>query len=280
MSDDLHPPISAVRDVVTRALAEDVLPLGDVTASLVPLGVHARALFTARAGGVLAGRLCAVEALAQVDPTLDGTWWFDDGDPIDAGDVIGLVEGTLRSILTAERTALNLLCHLSGVATLTRRFAEMAAPARIRDTRKTTPGLRALEKAAVRAGGGVNHRANLSDGILVKDNHLGGVSVVDAVRRAGERWPGRLVQVECDSIDQVRTALDAGAGMVLLDNMTPDEVAECVRFVGGRVPVEVSGGVTLDTVAAYAAAGADLVSVGALTHSAPVLDIGLDLEKP
>jgi len=278
MRDDVHPPSSAVREVVARALAEDVLPLGDLTASLVPLDVHARAAFIARAAGVVAGRLCAVEAFTQVDDTVVLAWSSDDGDAVEPGDVIGVVTGPLRSILTAERTALNLLGHLSGIATATRRYAELANPARIRDTRKTTPGLRALEKAAVRAGGGVNHRANLSDGILVKDNHLGGLTVAEAVRKADERWPGRVVEVECDSAEQLQQALDAGAGMVLLDNMTPDEVAECVRLVDGRIPVEVSGGVTLDNVASYGATGADFIAVGAITHSAPVLDIGLDLE--
>lgn len=279
MRDDVHPPSSAVREVVARALAEDVLPLGDLTASLVPIDVHARAAFIARAAGVVAGRLCAVEAFTQVDDTVVLAWSSDDGDAVEPGDVIGIVTGPLRSILTAERTALNLLGHLSGIATATRRYAELAAPARIRDTRKTTPGLRALEKAAVRAGGGVNHRANLSDGILVKDNHLGGLPITESVRKAGERWPGRVVEVECDSVEQLQEALDAGAGMVLLDNMTPEEVAECVRIVGGRVPVEVSGGVTLDNVASYGATGADFIAVGAITHSAPVLDIGLDLES-
>ncbi|HVF75368.1 MAG TPA: carboxylating nicotinate-nucleotide diphosphorylase [Acidimicrobiales bacterium] len=278
MRDDVHPPSSAVREVVARALAEDVLPLGDLTASLVPIDVHARAAFIARAAGVVAGRLCAIEAFTQVDDTVVLAWSFDDGDSVEPGDVLGVVTGPLRSVLTAERTALNLLSHLSGVATATRRYAELAAPARIRDTRKTTPGLRALEKAAVRAGGGVNHRANLSDGILVKDNHLGGLTIAEAVRKADERWPGRVVEVECDSIEQVQQALDAGAGMVLLDNMTPDEVADCVRLVGGSVPVEVSGGVTLDNVASYAPTGADFIAVGAITHSATVLDIGLDLE--
>jgi nicotinate-nucleotide pyrophosphorylase (carboxylating) len=278
MRDDVHPPGSAVREVVARALAEDVLPLGDLTASLVPVDVHARAAFVARAAGVVAGRLCAMEALTQVDDTVVLAWSSDDGDAVEPGDVIGVVTGPLRSILTAERTALNLLGHLSGIATATRRYAELAAPARIRDTRKTTPGLRALEKAAVRAGGGLNHRANLSDGVLVKDNHLGGLSIAEAVRKAGERWPGRVVEVECDSADQLHEALAAGAGMVLLDNMTPDEVATCVGLVAGRVPVEVSGGVTLDNVASYGATGADFIAVGAITHSAPVLDIGLDLD--
>jgi nicotinate-nucleotide pyrophosphorylase (carboxylating) len=275
---DLHPPLAAVREVVARALAEDLLPLGDLTASLVPPTITARAAFVARAPGVLAGRLAAAEALHQVDPSLHVQWALDDGDQILAGATIAEVGGTLRSILTAERTALNLLCHLSGIATLTRQYAEGVAPARLRDTRKTTPGLRALEKAAVRAGGGLNHRANLSDGILVKDNHLGGLSIAEAVARATERWPGRVVEVECDTVEQVREALDAGAGMVLLDNMPPEQVTAVVDEVKGRALVEVSGGVNLETAPLYGRTGCDYVSVGAITHSAPVLDIGLDLE--
>jgi nicotinate-nucleotide pyrophosphorylase (carboxylating) len=273
-----HPPISAVREVVARALAEDVLPLGDLTASLIPPTVRARAAFVAREDGVFAGRLCGQEALHQVDPALHVEWFLDDGGQILKGAVIAEVGGPLRSLLTAERTALNLMCHLSGIATMTRRYADAAAPARIRDTRKTTPGLRALEKAAVRAGGGLNHRANLSDGILVKDNHLVGLTITEAVERAGQRWPGRVVEVECDTIEQVREALDAGAGMVLLDNMSPDQVRAAVDEVKGRIPVEVSGGITLETLPAYARTGADFISVGAITHSARILDIGLDLE--
>jgi nicotinate-nucleotide pyrophosphorylase (carboxylating) len=272
---DVHPPIEAVRDVVARALAEDVLPLGDLTASLVPAEATARARFVSRAEGVLAGRLCADEALRHVDADLAVTWHCDDGDRVGPGAIVGVVEGSLRSILTAERTALNLLCRLSGIATSTRRFAAAAAPARIRDTRKTTPGLRALEKAAVRAGGGVNHRANLSDGILLKDNHLGGIGIAAAVKQAHERWPGRTVEVECDTIEQVQEALRAGADMLLLDHMSPDAVQAVVQAVGGRVPIEVSGGVTLDNVGEYC--GVDYIAVGAITHSAPVLDIGLDL---
>jgi nicotinate-nucleotide pyrophosphorylase (carboxylating) len=275
---DVHPPLAAVREVVARALAEDLLPLGDLTASLVPPTVTARAAFVARQEGVLAGRLAAAEALHQVDPSVHVQWALDDGDQVLAGATIAEVGGALRSILTAERTALNLLCHLSGIATLTRRYADAVAPARLRDTRKTTPGLRALEKAAVRAGGGLNHRANLSDGILVKDNHLGGLSIAEAVARAAERWPGRVVEVECDTAEQVREALDGGAGMVLLDNMSPEQVTAVVDEVKGRALVEVSGGVTLETAPRYAETGCDFVSVGAITHSAPILDIGLDLE--
>ena len=190
-----------------------------------------------------------------------------------------MVHGPLRSVLTGERSALNFLGHLSGIATLTRAHVDACGGrARIRDTRKTTPGLRSLEKAAVRAGGGANHRGNLSDAILVKDNHLRTCTIAEAVDRARARWPGVVVEVECDTLDQLAEAKAAGADLALLDNMTPDEVAKAVAIAAGSLPLEVSGRVTLDTVAAYAAAGADLISIGALTHSAPVLDIALDLE--
>jgi nicotinate-nucleotide pyrophosphorylase (carboxylating) len=279
MASELHPPPTAVREAVARALAEDLGPLGDVTAALVPMGTVATARVVPREDGVLAGVPCATEAFALVEPALQVRWFADDGAEITKGEPIGEVRGELAPILTAERTALNFLCHLSGVATLTRRYVRAArGRARIRDTRKTTPGLRALEKAAVRAGGGVNHRGDLSDGILVKDNHLARLSITDAVRRARLRWPGRAVQVECDSPEQVAEAVAAGAELILCDNMAPATVRECVALVAGRALVEVSGGVTLETVAAYADAGADLISVGALTHSAPALDIGLDIE--
>jgi nicotinate-nucleotide pyrophosphorylase (carboxylating) len=275
----LDPPITAVREVVARALAEDLGNFGDVTAALVDPGTTVKAVLVARQAGVLAGRLCAEEVFATVDRRIQADWEASDGDALSPGRRIARIAGPLTSVLTAERSVLNLLGHLSGVATLTRRFAEAAAPARVRDTRKTTPGLRALEKAAVRAGGGVNHRASLSDGILVKDNHLAGLSIEAAVRLAHERWPGVPCEVECDTLDQVAAALECGADMVLLDNMDPDQVRKAVDRVDGRIPVEVSGRVNLETVAAYAAAGADLISVGSLTHSAPVLDIGLDLES-
>jgi nicotinate-nucleotide pyrophosphorylase (carboxylating) len=159
-----------------------------------------------------------------------------------------------------------------------RRWVRAAREVRIRDTRKTTPGLRALEKAAVRAGGGTNHRGSLSDGILVKDNHLGSLSVADAIRRARLRWPGRVIEVECDSIDQLEAAIEAGAEMALLDNMIPDMVARAVEVAAGRIVLEVSGGVTLDNLPLYAETGVDFISAGAITHSAPSFDIGLDLE--
>ena len=247
-----------------------------------------RAAFVSRQHGVIAGTACVVETCLQVDAGLTVTVARHDGDHVRAGETIITLEGTMASIVTVERTALNFLCHLSGIATLTARFVEAAQArnprTRVLDTRKTTPGLRALEKAAVRAGGGTNHRGSLSDGVLVKDNHLGCAAVADAVRRARELWPGRLLEVECDRFDQVAEAVDAGATIVLCDNMDLRELARCVELVrahprgqAGSVLVEASGGITLETVGDVAAAGADFVSVGALTHSAPILDVGLDL---
>jgi len=273
-----------VVDAVARAIAEDVLPLGDLTAGLIAADRRATVDVVSRAAGVVAGRACAVEAFAQIDPDVTVTWHRPDGSTVAPGDVVATVEGPLRSILTAERTALNFLGHLSGVATLTRAYVDAVQAAnpttRVLDTRKTTPGLRALEKAAVRAGGGHNHRGSLSEAVLVKDNHLGGATITEAVARARASWPGRMIEVECDRLEQVDEAVTAGATVVLLDNMDPDTVREAAARVaasGAPVLVEVSGGVTLATAPALAAAGADLLSAGALTHSAPVLDLGLDL---
>ncbi len=279
------PPVAAVRDAVTRALAEDVLPLGDLTASLVDPRHRATMRLVARSAGVAAGRRCALETFHQVDTGVRVDWPTPDGAPVQPGTVLAEVEGSMASILTAERTALNFVCHLSGIATATRRLVDAVVAAnpatRVLDTRKTLPGLRALQKAAVRAGGGTNHRGSLSDAVLVKDNHLGGLTIVGAVGLARTRWPGRMVEVECDTLDQVEQAVAAGASVIMLDNMGPEQVAEAVALVrssgGPGVLVEVSGGVTLATAPAYAAAGADLVSVGALTHSVQALDVGLDL---
>ena len=282
-NDDAY--IRAVAEAVGRALDEDLGPDGDLTAALVPERATAHFALRARQAGVLAGRAPATEAFRRVDPALALEWHAADGDELKPGDTVLEVTGPLRPILTAERTALNFLGRLSGVATLTARFVAAAHernPAvQILDTRKTTPGLRALEKAAVRAGGGTNHRIGLSDAVLVKDNHLAGTSITDAVRRARTLWPGRLVEIECDDLAQVAEAAQAGADAVLLDNMDPRTVAEAVGVARldapGPILTEVSGGVTLDTVGDYAAAGPDRISVGALTHSATVLDLGLDL---
>ncbi len=273
---DLDPPRVAVVEAVTRALAEDLLPLGDLTAALVPVTTTARVAIVSRAVGVIAGRACALEAFHQIDPTLRWPGGSVTVAAVAPGDHVAEVIGSLRSILTAERTVLNFLGHLSGVASLTRRYVdavEAVNPAtRVLDTRKTTPGLRALEKAAVRAGGGHNHRGSLSDAVLVKDNHLAGLSIGEAVTRAKELWPGRMVEVECDHLSQVDEAVAAGATVIMLDNMSLERVAGCVsqlRADGVDTLVEVSGGVDLEAAPKLAAAGADLISVGALTHSAP-----------
>lgn len=283
----IHPPLPVVRDVVRRALAEDIGALGDLTSALIPVDIAVTGSLTPRVAGVLAGCLSAQETFAQVDPGVQISWGADDGQEVEAGRPVARVEGSLSSILSAERTALNFLCHLSGVATMTRSFVRAThGRARVWDTRKTLPGLRALEKAAVRAGGGVNHRGSLSEFVLLKDNHLAGIGIAEAARRARLRWPGRSVEIECETRQQVEQCLEAGADLVLLDNMSPQEVTDCVELVaahatatgGRRCLVEVSGGVTLDNVGAYAGAGADLISAGAITMSAPALDIGLDLD--
>ena len=281
MRAEFDPPRHFVVDAVARAIADDVGPLGDLSAALLPHGETTVADFIPRAPGVLAGIACATETFAQLDPSVRVNWAEVDGSAVERGQSIGRVEGPLRSILSGERTALNFLCHLSGIATLTRRFVELAGDVRVLETRKTLPGLRALEKAAVRAGGGANHRGTLSDMVLIKDNHLVGTTIAAAVSRARELWPGRGVEVECDRADQVQEAVAAGVDIVMLDNMSPGDAAKCVEIVRSsdrpHTLVEISGGVSLDTVATYASTGADLLSTSMITQSAPALDIGLDL---
>jgi nicotinate-nucleotide pyrophosphorylase (carboxylating) len=285
----LDPPRFAVVDAVARALAEDLAPLGDVTSALLPGDATTTARFVPRQDGVLAGTACAGEAFAQLDAAVEVTWVADDGDRIEAGTTIGTVAGPMAAVLTGERTALNFLCHLSGIATLTRRFADAAAEggsARIWDTRKTTPGLRTLQKAAVRAGGAVNHRGNLSEWVMFKDNHLALLGIREAVAAAHAAWPGKLVHVEAGDLDQLNEALEAGADAILLDNLSPDEARAAVEAAdawaaehGRRRPLlECSGGITIDAAAAYAATGVDLLSTSQITQSAPALDIGLDID--
>ena len=279
----MHPPASAVRAAVAGALAEDLLPLGDLTSVLIPRDAVATATLASRDDGVFAGRACVDETLAQVDHTVTVDWSLEDGESVTSGTAIASITGPLRSVLTAERTALNFAGHLSGIASLTRQFVDAAAGgAIVWDTRKTTPGLRSLEKAAVRAGGGASHRGNLSDWVMIKDNHLTELGLTDAVAQARAAWPGRTIHVECDTLDQVREAARARADAILLDNMTPDDAGAAVTAARNLLDdwpclIEASGGVTLDTVVAYAASGVDAVSVGALTNSAPVLDLGIDI---
>ena len=266
------------------ALAEDLAGGVDVTSvATVPAEVGSTADFVARGTGVVAGLPIAAVVLelatkgvARFGPSAT------DGERVRPGSVVLTVTGPTRALLTAERTALNLLCHLSGVATLTRAWADAVAGtgARIRDTRKTTPGLRALEKYAVRCGGGVNHRMSLSDAALVKDNHVlaaGGVRAAFQAVRA--TFPGLSVEVECDTVEQVGEAVAAGADLVLLDNMGLAELRRSVEVAAGRAGLEASGGLTLDMAYAVAATGVDYLAIGALTHSAPALDIGVDLRS-
>jgi nicotinate-nucleotide pyrophosphorylase (carboxylating) len=275
-----------VASAVARALAEDLGDRGDVTGALLDEGTIAHAAIVAREPGVLAGEACATEAFAQVDPSLVVAFARHDGDRLAPGEVVATVAGSMHSIVTAERTALNFLGHLCGIATATRALVDAVDAVdphvAVLDTRKTTPGLRSLEKAAVRAGGGVNHRSSLSESVLLKDNHLGVLGIPEAVARARSRWPGTRVQVECDTAYQVDEALAAGADAILLDNMEPAAAAACVAVVRStrtNVIVEASGRITIETAPRYAAAGVDAVSSGALTHSVRALDLGLDLTE-
>jgi nicotinate-nucleotide pyrophosphorylase (carboxylating) len=269
---------------VVAAVAEDV-PEGDVTSeATVPADATAQADLVARAEGVLAGIAVAELVFRYVcGPDVRLERRVDDGARVARGDVLLTVHGPVRQLLTAERTALNFLCHLSGVATTTRHWADALAgtAARVRDTRKTTPHFRSMEKYAVRRGGGVNHRATLSDQALVKDNHVvaaGGVlRAYEAVRA---RYPSIPVQVEVTTLDQLRELLEAGADQILLDNMSTDQMAEAVRITAGRARLEASGGLTIERAREVAATGVDYLAVGALTHSAPVLDIAMDLRRP
>jgi nicotinate-nucleotide pyrophosphorylase (carboxylating) len=272
--------------LVAHALEED-LGSGDVTTDLlVPRSATAAADLVARAPGVACGLDVARAAFLALDPDLAVELHARDGDSVSAGDRLLSVRGSARAILSAERVALNYVGRLSGIASLTRRFVDAVdgTGARIVDTRKTTPGLRRLEKYAVRCGGGHNHRFGLSDGFMLKDNHRAalareGLALPDAVRAARSRMGhGVAVTIEVDEIGQIDEALDAGADTLLLDNMTPEELARAVRQVDGRARTEASGGITLDSVRAAAESGVDLISIGALTHSAPALDVALDID--
>ncbi|WP_375497360.1 carboxylating nicotinate-nucleotide diphosphorylase [uncultured Jatrophihabitans sp.] len=271
-----------VERVVRAALAEDLGPEGDITTlATVDPGSTASARLVSRQHGVAAGLPVAAYVFDVVgEGRVHVELLVVDGDRVQPGDVLATVTGPLRALLTAERTALNLVGHLSGVASLTRAWADAVegTGARVRDTRKTMPGLRALEKYAVRMGGGVNHRMSLSDAALVKDNHVvaaGGV--VPAFERVRAQYPGVPLEIEVDTVEQAREVIAAGADLVLLDNMTPDAMRQVVTLTAGRARLEASGRLSLDNARAVAETGVDYLAVGALTHSAPVLDIGLDM---
>ncbi|SFG54415.1 carboxylating nicotinate-nucleotide diphosphorylase [Methylobacterium gossipiicola] len=271
-----------VEPIVRAALLEDLGRAGDLTTdAIVPAGLTMNAVIAARQEGVISGVDTAVIAFGLIDPAVAVTVERGDGARVAPGDVVIRLEGPARAIITAERVALNLLCRMSGVATATAGLVAAARPhgkARIVCTRKTTPGLRALEKHAVRAGGGSNHRFGLDDAVLIKDNHVavaGGI--VPAITRA-RAYAGHLVkiEVEVDTLAQLDEALSVGADAVLLDNMSPDQLTEAVRRIDGRAIAEASGRITRDTVGAVAASGVDLISCGWITHSAPIIDLGLD----
>jgi nicotinate-nucleotide pyrophosphorylase (carboxylating) len=271
---------AAYRDLVRRALVEDV-GSGDVTTrAIVANAARARAIIEAKRVAVVAGLDVAREVFAQVDPAVVFDASREDGELCEAGDVIATLRGRAGSLLTAERTALNFLQHLSGIATLTRRFVEAAAGRLVvLDTRKTLPTMRLLEKHAVRCGGGVNHRAGLFDGVLIKDNHIklaGGIAeAVRRVRAAGAAGP---IEVEAQDLAEVDAAIAAGADTIMLDNLDDDLTREAITRIGGRARVEVSGGVTLERMPVLVELGADCISVGALTHSAPAADMGMEVE--
>ena len=273
---------ATVEQLVHVALTEDLGDGVDVTSlATVPFDLEGVADFTARAAGVVAGLpvVCAVLEIVTDDSVVI-TQHVKDGDVVAGGEVLLSARALVRALLTAERTALNVLCHLSGVATVTRRWVDevKGTRARILDTRKTNPGLRALEKYAVRCGGGTNKRMGLYDAALIKDNHvLAAGGVAEAFRAVRQLFPAIEVQVECDTVAQVQEAIEAGATFLLLDNMSVDDLRASVELVAGRAELEATGGLTLDRARAVAETGVDYLSVGGLTHSAAVLDIGVDL---
>jgi nicotinate-nucleotide pyrophosphorylase (carboxylating) len=274
------PPAS--RDaVVCAALEEDLGTAGDITSeATVAADATAKAQIVARKPGVVSGLPLAAAAFALCDETIEVSQLVEDGAKVQPGTAVMRVEGPARAVLTAERTALNFLGHLSGVATETRKLVDAIGhtSARICCTRKTTPGLRALEKYAVRCGGGFNHRFGLGDGLLIKDNHIIAADGVAAAVKRAKAKVGHMVkiEVEVDRLDQIQAALEAGADVIMLDNMSPAMMADSVKLISGRAIVEASGSITLETVAAVAESGVDVISVGWVTHSAPCLDVGLD----
>ena len=277
------PPVVLVEPIVRAALVEDLGLAGDITTgAVIPAAARLSGAIVARQAGVLAGLDAALLAFRLLDPMIKVVIERPDGSRVARGEAAVRLDGPARPILTAERVALNLFCRLSGIATATAALVEAArphGPARIVCTRKTTPGLRALEKYAVRAGGGSNHRFGLDDAVLIKDNHVsiaGGITPAIERARAGV---GHLVkiEVEVDTLDQLEEAMSVGVDAVLLDNMDPETLDRAVRMVGGRAVTEASGRITVETIAAVAASGVDLISVGWITHSAPILDLGLDV---
>ena len=273
--------LRAIRPLLNLALLED-LANGDVTSlTTIPADAQSTARLLAKADGIIAGMPVVELVLKEVDPEMRCTVLIEDGSRVQRGQHLAEISGCTRSILAAERTALNFLQRMSGIATATSSYvaAVFGTGAHIVDTRKTAPGHRLLDKYAVRAGGGSNHRGNLSDGVLIKDNHIAAVGGVQQAIRAARAGAPHTLKIECEvtSPAMARAAVDAGADIIMLDNMTLQEMHECVQLIGGHALTEASGGVTLDTVRAIAECGVDLISVGALTHSVIALDISLDI---
>jgi nicotinate-nucleotide pyrophosphorylase (carboxylating) len=267
--------------IIDNALAEDLGPGDLTTEALIDPSIKGKARLVSREEMVLAGIEVFGRVFSRLDPDIELVWNFQDGDVVAAGRDIGVVEGFLRGILSAERTALNFLQHLSGIATLTKRYVDKADPSRVRivDTRKTTPGLRILEKYAVRAGGAYNHRLGLFDGVLIKDNHIAAAgSISKAVEQIRANVPHTVkIEVEVDDLKGLEEAMRVRADAVLLDNMSINEIKEAVSIAEGRVLLEASGGITLETIGEVAQTGVNLISVGALTHSARSVDISLEI---
>lgn len=278
---DFELPRVLIARAIEQALAEDLGVRGDLTTdATVPRGTMSTATFGARRAGVISGLAVAEAAFHALDPSVVFEPLVRDGARVAAGSVAARVAGSAHALLTGERVALNFLSHMSGIATLTRRYVDLVAGtrARIVDTRKTTPGLRAFEKYAVRCGGGQNHRSGLYDAILIKDNHIVAAGGIAPALAAAHAHAGHMVKIEIEvtSLDELADALKHPVDAVLLDNMEPPMLREAVALVDGRAITEASGGVSLDTVRAIAESGVDLISIGALTHSAPILDLGLD----
>jgi nicotinate-nucleotide pyrophosphorylase (carboxylating) len=272
-----------ITEAVRAALIEDLGRAGDITTlATIPAGRRARAVIAARKRGVVAGLPFAREAFRQFDPSVRFEALVSDGDRLEPGTIVARIEGEARSVLSAERVALNFMGRLSGIASLAATYVEKVAgtKATIVDTRKTTPGLRAFEKYAVRCGGAQNHRYGLDDAILIKDNHVAVAGGIGPALQAAKRQAGNFVkiEIEVDTLAQLEEVIAEGADIVMLDNMSVSDMTRGVAMVGGRMKVEASGGINLDTVAAIAATGVDMISVGALTHSVSVLDLGLDIE--
>ncbi len=272
------------RDLIRMALAEDEVAY-DPTSSLLPDDLTSEALMMPKANGVLAGVDVALEVFRETDPTLETTRLVDDGSPVERGMYVASIRGRMSSILRAERTALNFVQRMSGIATAVNGYVRAidGLPTQMIDTRKTLPGWRLLDKYAVRMGGGHNHRMSTGDGILIKDNHIAamatrGESMTELIRRAKHDAAHTIrIEVECDTLDQVREAVEAGADIILFDNMTPDQMREGVAICKGRALTEASGGITIDTVRDVAETGVDLLSTGAVTHSVTALDISLEV---